>query len=186
MSTSEALTFCRSDESEFVCHKGYVSLFPFLLQHVSRTSPHLGAILDLISSPDELWSDYGIRSLSVSSPLFGTGDDYWRGAIWIPMNWLALKALKEKYTAEEGPYQDKAKDIYARLRHNIVENVYKVRSSRIASDYAYGTLMYCQEHERTGYVWEQYDANTGQGRRSHPFTGWTALVTMSRCNISAH
>jgi mannosyl-oligosaccharide glucosidase len=67
----------------------------------------------LTSSPNELWSDDGIRSLTVSDPLFGQGDDYWRGAIWIPMNWLALKALKEKYTVEAGPYQEEAKDIYA-------------------------------------------------------------------------
>ncbi|KAJ9098489.1 hypothetical protein QFC19_006356 [Naganishia cerealis] len=148
------------DESEFVCHKGYISLFPLLLQHVNTTSPHLGAILDLISAPDQLWSEYGIRSLSASHPLFGQGEDYWRGPIWIQMNWLALKALKEKYAVEEGPYQQKAKDIYTRLRQNVVKNVHK-------------------EFERTGYVWEQYDANTGQGRRSHPFTGWTSLVTMS-------
>ncbi|KAJ9119625.1 hypothetical protein QFC22_003334 [Naganishia vaughanmartiniae] len=148
------------DESEFVCHKGYISLFPLLLQHVNSTSPHLGAILDLISAPEHLWSEYGIRSLSAQHPLFGQGEDYWRGPIWIQMNWLALKALKEKYAVEHGPYQQKAKDIYARLRQNVVQNVYK-------------------EFERTGYVWEQYDAKTGEGRRSHPFTGWTSLVTMS-------
>ena len=117
------------DESEFVCHKGYISLFPLLLQHVNTTSPHLGAILDLISAPDHLWSEYGIRSLSASHPLFGQGEDYWRGPIWIQMNWLALKALKEKYAVEAGPYQQKAKDIYAKLRKNVVENVHKVSLS---------------------------------------------------------
>ncbi|KAJ9094479.1 hypothetical protein QFC21_006018 [Naganishia friedmannii] len=129
------------------------------VRHVNTTSPHLGAILDLISSPDHLWSEYGIRSLSASHPLFGQGEDYWRGPIWIQMNWLALKALKEKYAVEQGPYQQKAKDIYAKLRQNVVQNVHK-------------------EFERTGYVWEQYNANTGEGQRSHPFTGWTSLVTM--------
>lgn len=28
-------------------------------------------------------------------------------------------------------------------------------------------------------MWEQYDATNGEGRRSHPFTGWTSLVTLS-------
>jgi mannosyl-oligosaccharide glucosidase len=44
--------------------------------------------------PNHLWSPYGIRSLSKSHPLFGQGENYWRGPIWIQMNYLALAALK--------------------------------------------------------------------------------------------
>ena len=61
----------------------------------------------------------------------------------------------------EGPHQEQAKRIYTELRTNIIDNVFK-------------------EYERTGYVWEQYNAKTGEGRRSHPFTGWTSLVTLSK------
>jgi mannosyl-oligosaccharide glucosidase len=81
------------EESYHVCHKGYLSLFPFMLGLLSPDSPHLGPSLDLLRSPDHLWSQYGIRSLSASHPLFGQGENYWRGPIWIQMNFLVLQAL---------------------------------------------------------------------------------------------
>ena len=31
-------------------------------------------------------------------------------------------------------------------------------------------------YHKTGFFWEQYDDRSGDGLRSHPFTGWTALV----------
>ncbi|KAF9228032.1 glycoside hydrolase family 63 protein [Gyrodon lividus] len=147
------------DESEHVCHKGYLSLFPFMLSLLPPDSTHLGAIFDLLCDPDHLWSPYGIRSLSASHPEFGKGENYWKGPVWIQMNYMVLSSLFKTYAVAEGPYQERAKEIYAELRKNVVENVYK-------------------EYQRTGYVWEQYDALTGEGRRSHPFTGWTSLVTL--------
>ncbi len=87
------LLFPCADESYHVCHKGYLSLFPFLLSLLPPDSPHLGAILDLLRDPDHLWSPYGLRSLSASHPEFGQGENYWKGPIWIQMNYLALSAL---------------------------------------------------------------------------------------------
>ncbi|KAL5511441.1 CWH41 [Sanghuangporus vaninii] len=147
------------DESYFVCHKGYLSLFPFLLGLLEPSSPHLGPIFDILRSPDHLWSPYGIRSLSASHPEFGQGENYWKGPIWIQMNYMALSSLYKVYAKEPGPNQARAREIYVELRKNVIDNVFK-------------------EYERTGYVWEQYDALTGEGRRSHPFTGWTSLVSM--------
>jgi len=147
------------DESYHVCHKGYLSIFPVLLSLLPPSSPHLGHVLDLIRDPHHLWSPYGLRSLSASHSEFGQGENYWKGPIWIQMNYLALSALHKTYASQPGPYQTKAKEIYAELRQNIVKNVIK-------------------EYQRTGYVWEQYDAQTGEGRRSHPFTGWTSLTAL--------
>ncbi|KAL4067531.1 glycoside hydrolase [Scleroderma citrinum] len=149
----------QDDESEHVCHKGYISLFPFMLSLLPPDSPRLGPILDLLHDPDHLWSPYGIRSLSASHPSFGTGENYWKGPIWIPMNYMILQSLHNNYASVPGPYQKRAKEIYEGLRRNVIDNVFK-------------------EYQRTGYVWEQYDALTGEGRRSHPFTGWTSLITL--------
>ncbi|KAF6764909.1 glycoside hydrolase [Ephemerocybe angulata] len=160
----EEKMYCDADinedeESYHVCNKGYLSLFPFLHSLLPADSPHLGAILDLMRDPEHLWSPYGLRSLSASHPEFGKGENYWKGPIWIQMNYLALSALHKTYAAQEGPYQAKAKEIYKELRQNVVNNVVK-------------------EYERTGYTWEQYDPLTGEGKRSHPFTGWTSMTAL--------
>jgi mannosyl-oligosaccharide glucosidase len=84
-----------TDESYHVCHKGYISLFPFLLSLLPPDSPRLGSVLDLMSDPGHLWSPFGLRSLSASHPEFETGENYWKGPIWIQMNYLALQALNK-------------------------------------------------------------------------------------------
>lgn len=86
-----------TDESYHVCHKGYLSIFPVLLSLLPPSSPHLGHVLELIRDPHHLWSPYGVRSLSVSHPEFGQGENYWKGPIWIQMNYLALSALHKVF-----------------------------------------------------------------------------------------
>ncbi|KAG5455538.1 MAG: hypothetical protein BJ554DRAFT_5014, partial [Olpidium bornovanus] len=161
-----------------VCHKGYVTLFPLLLGLLPHDSPKVEALLKLMHHPDHLWSPYvtsfpraiclptsfplhfggrpcsdpnagvelltsnpysivmsvflnryGLRSLSKSDAYYGQGENFWRGPIWVNINFLALSVLHKSY-------------------------------------------------KKTGYVWEQYLDVTGEGRRSHPFTGWTSLITL--------
>ncbi|KAF8936813.1 Processing alpha glucosidase I [Haplosporangium gracile] len=152
------VTVDEMDESVQVCHKGYVTLFPVLLGIISPESKNLDHILDLMHDPNELWTPYGLRSLSASDERFGTGENYWKGPIWINVNYLALHALKTHYV-DKGPYREKAAKIYNELRDNLIKNIYS-------------------EYERTGYVWEQYNDKTGHGQRSHPFTGWTAMIVL--------
>lgn len=83
----------KDDKPIHVCHKGYLSLFPMTLGLLPTDSPKLDAILDIIENEDELWSPYGLRSLSASDPIFGTGENYWRGPIWININYLTLQSL---------------------------------------------------------------------------------------------
>lgn len=150
-------------QERFVDSVGYVSLFPFLLQLLDANSSKLGDTLEHLRNPKELWSDYGIRSLSKSDSLYGkynTEHDapYWRGAIWINLNFLAVRALNH-YSQVDGPYRDLCLQLYEQLRNNIIKNIF-------------------DNYRKTGYVWENYDDKTGAGKGCHPFTGWSSLVVL--------
>ena len=150
-------------ELRFVDSYGYISLFPFLLKIVDPYSLKLGKILQDLQNPNLMWSKFGLRSLAKTAPLYNkynTEHDppYWRGAIWININFLALDALHH-YANTPGSYKDIAATIYTDLRKNLISNI-------------------LSEYRRTGYVWENYDDNTGRGKGCHPFTGWSALVVL--------
>ncbi|XP_028833404.1 mannosyl-oligosaccharide glucosidase [Denticeps clupeoides] len=153
----------RAPKLQYVNALGYVSLFPFLLRILTPDSPRLEHVLRDMRDPDRLWTPYGLRSLSHADPLYmkhNTEHDppYWRGAVWINMNYLAVRAL-HYYGNAEGPYQERAAAIYQELRTNIINNVYR-------------------QYVDTGYIWEQYNDGTGRGQGSHPFTGWSALTVL--------
>lgn len=59
--------------------------------------------------------------------------------------------------APSSPHKSRATTLYSTLRTNLVDNVFN-------------------EWERTGFAWEQYNAETGHGQRTQHFTGWTSLV----------
>lgn len=151
------------EQKYFVTHKGYVSLFPFLLGFIPKDSPKLSNVLQMLKDPQHLWSKFGILSLSKSDPYFGTGENYWKGPIWININYLILQSLHNHYI-KDGPYSEEARNIYNELRSNIVENMFK-------------------NYQKTGFIWEQYNPTNGQGQRSHPFTGWSSLVVLIMAEI---
>jgi Glycosyl hydrolase family 63 C-terminal domain/Glycosyl hydrolase family 63 N-terminal domain len=150
-----------SGTKHFVEHFGYVSLFPFMLNLVPPSSPKLEHVLDKLADPNMVWSNGGIRSLSKSDSQFGTKENYWRGPIWFNMNYLITGALYNYGHSEAlaGPFSVKARTMYNSLRDNLTRNIFR-------------------EFRRTGYLWEQYNATTGKGQKSHPFTGWTSLIVL--------
>mmetsp|Transcript_13396 Transcript_13396/g.53694 ORF Transcript_13396/g.53694 Transcript_13396/m.53694 type:complete len:535 (+) Transcript_13396:4942-6546(+) len=150
---------CDQGADGSACHDGYVTLFPMILGLEDASSPRLGSMLRLVRDEDRLWSKGGLRSLSKQDPEYGKKDGYWTGPVWMPINYLVLASLKTKYSVENGPYKELAKDTYERLRKTIVGNVYS-------------------EYKRTGTVWEQYNPETGGGQRGRDFTGWTSLVVL--------
>jgi len=67
--------------SIFNDHRGYINLFPLFFGLIPKESIRLQKTLQLVRNSNHLWSPFGIRSLSVSDPLFGTNENYWRGPI---------------------------------------------------------------------------------------------------------
>ena len=68
------------------------------MEIVDAKSSKLGKILEDIKNPSKFWTDYGLRSLSKSASIYkkrNTEHDppYWRGPIWININYLAVRAL---------------------------------------------------------------------------------------------
>lgn len=148
------------DEDEHVCHKGYISIFPFLTKLINVDDhDKIGRVLTSLADPEELWTPYGIRSLSKSDPEYRTGENYWKSPIWVQMNYLVLDALQYYHPHLEGSLKAQAAKVYRELRENVVNNVYG-------------------QWKRLGYVWEQYDDETGHFKGAKNFLGWTSLVVM--------
>ncbi|CAH2038653.1 unnamed protein product [Thlaspi arvense] len=146
-----------------VPHVGYVSLFPLISKIIPPKSQILDQQLTLILDEDKLWSHYGLLSLSKESSLYMIPNatdqtPYWRGPIWINLNYLILASLYH-YSKEDGPYSIRARDTYTRLRKNLISNVVR-------------------NYEQTGYIWEHYNQTNGSGEGGRDFTGWSALILL--------
>jgi len=156
---------------------GYVSLFPFLLKLIPIVSvegashgeitmdAEISALLGHLGNSSELWSDFGIRSLSKTDLFYNKGNapydqPYWRAPIWMPLNYLVLDALR--YYARKLPVENAnqgiCEELYKNLRLNLINNIL------------------IKEYTRTGYLWEHYSDAGGDGMRGHPFNGWTSLI----------
>ena len=149
---------------QYVDALGYVSLFPFLLRLLDPNSPRLGPMLDVLADRRQLWSPFGLRSLAASSPFYSQRNSehdppYWRGAVWLNVNYLALGAL-HYYGHLEGPHQARAARLHGELRANLVGNVRR-------------------QYQATGFLWEQYSDQDGRGMGCRPFQGWTSLVLLA-------
>lgn len=149
---------------QYVDALGYVSIFPLLLRLLDPHSSRLGPLLDVLADSRHLWSRFGLRSLAASSSFYGQRNSehdppYWRGAVWLNVNYLALGALHH-YGHLEGPHQARAAKLHSELRANVVGNVW-------------------QQYQATGFLWEQYSDQDGRGMGCRPFQGWTSLVLLA-------
>lgn len=188
-------------------HIGYNALFPMLFQLV-KSSQRLNAILDLIEGINTdgvenyglLTKSCGLRSLSKSSSLYkvrNTINDppYWRGSIWINMQYLACSSLNyyanlpeptDSTHTNNNEYKDlqpiryldsktkqRCRRLYNKIRNDVIQCMYR-------------------EWKRTGFVFEQYDDNPvsdgtsnffHKGKGTRPFTGWSANIVLLMAEI---
>lgn len=73
-------------------------LNPFASSSNQISSIARHALTDLLDEVEtSLVSPFGLRSLSKQDPLYHTVDDYWRGDVWISINYLFLRSLATNY-----------------------------------------------------------------------------------------
>ena len=163
-------------EYQYVPQYGYNSMFPLALRLLPVPTGAAGEAeeglrllvrqLELLADPRLCWSPYGLRSLAKGASLYGEYNTqydapYWRGPIWMNVNYLIWSALSHYASvAPEG-------------------SVVKVETTRLAAELRSNLVRtLVQSFHETGYIWEQYRDTDGKGQGVHPFTGWSALLVL--------
>lgn len=151
-------------EEGFVKDFGYINLFPFLAGMLDPNSAVTERYLDLIANRSLLWTDYGLRSLSPSSYHYGKPSSnhdapYWRGSIWMNVNFLCLTEL-DRVANSGASIAERAASIRDGLRGNLMRTVGWNLAQR-------------------GYLYEHYDDVSGHGMGTRPFAGWTSLIALA-------
>jgi Mannosylglycerate hydrolase MGH1-like glycoside hydrolase domain len=106
-------------------------------------------INDHLLNPKEFWGDWVIPSIARNDPAFND-QQYWRGRIWGPMNYLVYLGLQ------------------------------KYDNPKVTADFAQKSYdLFLQEWNKNGHVHENYNAMTGVGddvTSSDRFYHWGALL----------
>jgi hypothetical protein len=77
---------------------GYPSLLPLAFGMIPKDSPQYKATIHALNSTMNFNSLFGISSISRSdSTYLASKDSYWRGPVWVNMNYLVLRGLKLYY-----------------------------------------------------------------------------------------
>ena len=104
-------------------------------------------MVGVLRDPARFWGEWVLPTIFRDDPVFDD-QQYWRGSIWPPMNYLVLQGLR-RYGFDE-----------------------------IASELAWkGALMFLADRRRTGFSRENFDARDGQGR-GHRFQSWGPLFAV--------
>ena len=104
-------------------------------------------MVGILRDPARFWGEWILPTISRDDPAFDD-QQYWRGSIWPPMNYLVVQGLR-RYGFDE-----------------------------LASELAWrGALMFLADRRRTGFCRENFDARSGRGR-GHRFQSWGPLFAL--------
>ena len=104
-------------------------------------------LLAALSDPTRFWGDFVLPTISRDDPAF-SDQQYWRGSIWPPMNYLVLQGLR-RYGFDA-------------LAAELAEK---------------GAAMFLADRRRTGWCRENFDARTGEGQ-GRRFQSWAPLFAL--------
>lgn len=138
----------RTDSNSFSCRLSPTLFYPLLAGTATREQADR-MITDHFYNEREFWGDYILPSIARNDPAY-KDQEYWRGRVWAPMNFLVYLGLR-KY-----PLDKARKDLVEKSKSLILKS-------------------WLQE----GAVYENYNANTGQGDdvwSSDKFYHWGGLL----------
>lgn len=139
----------RTDTGEFsfrISPTNFYPLFDTSLTEEQKTRP----VREHLYSTDEFWGDYVLPSIARNDPAY-PDQDYWRGRIWAPMNYLVYRALRAAGQKEA------CRDLAEKSKELILK-----------------------EWTLHGHVHENYDGDTGMGcgvKNSDKFYHWGGLLS---------
>ena len=108
---------------------------------------------DVLRDPARFWGDWVLPTIARDDPAFAD-QQYWRGSIWPPMNYLVLQGLR-RYGFDD-----------------------------LASDLAWkGARMFLADRRRTGFCRENFDARTGRGCGQR-FQSWGPLFALGALELT--
>jgi hypothetical protein len=113
---SEGFYFDRYWDGRFSTKKAASSFYP-LLARIPDENKALRMLKHLLN-PREFWGDYVIPSISRDDPAF-KDQQYWRGTIWPPTNYLVYQGLKAYgFDAVASDYATKSSALFLRSWEN--------------------------------------------------------------------
>jgi hypothetical protein len=138
----------RTDTGEFATRLSPTHFYP-LLGRAATPDQAARMVNEHLANPDEFWGPWVLPSIARNDPAYPE-QNYWRGRIWAPMNFLVYLGLRNY------DLPDVRSELAARSRRLLLK-----------------------EWRSRGHVHENYSAETGEGcdvRNSDRFYHWGGLL----------